>query len=247
MTEWVGDHWKESNFLTGLDNAIAYQTAGGMVCAGSHYSQSSAQSVSFIRFLIIRGVSRISLKIFNENWSTYSTNSIEWLYSSYCSDSWNWILMVFVITCKLYCKELKSHLQNTFVFFIETSMYIGLKMVHWYCLCLSMIYHSYRNRSIFRDGLQMNVWFLKLVIIIKSVPIVYQVKGCMMLSILNDNITLPFSCWCWIYSVHFNIYSVLHVTDIGIWKSRNTEMLVLVRYTLIGRYYKRWYTDIHIL
>ena len=77
MAQW----WitgNESNVSTGLYNATTYQSAGGIVSAGSHYAESSAQCVLFILFLIIlvylfiRMVSRTSLKIHCENWSTHS-------------------------------------------------------------------------------------------------------------------------------------------------------------------------------
>ena len=84
MAQW----WitgNESNFSTGLDNVTTYQAAGGMVSAGSHNAESSAQCVLFFLFLIIlvyhfiRWVSRIILKIHCENWSTYSIYKVTFL------------------------------------------------------------------------------------------------------------------------------------------------------------------------
>lgn len=82
MAQW----WitgNESNVSTGLDNVTTYQSAGGMVSAGPHYAESSAQCVLFILFLIIllylfiRMVSRTSLKIHCENWSTHSIYKVD--------------------------------------------------------------------------------------------------------------------------------------------------------------------------
>ena len=84
MAQW----WitgNENNVSTGLYNVTTYQSAGGIVSAGSHYAESSAQCVLFILFsiilvyLFIRMVSRTSLKIHCENWSTHSIYKVTFL------------------------------------------------------------------------------------------------------------------------------------------------------------------------
>ena len=84
MAQW----WitgNETNVSTGLDNVTTYQAAGGRVSAGSHNAESSAQCVLFILFsiilvyLFIRLVSRTSLKIHCENWSTHSIYKVTFL------------------------------------------------------------------------------------------------------------------------------------------------------------------------